>query len=77
MPQIITVLDDGKIFGYDPLETFAKKNCVTAHALRKEIERGHLNPLVIGEGPDRKYYFPKDCPYVKPKRGRPKKEDES
>ena len=76
MSYIIKVLDTGEVHGYIPLEDFAVKHGVTSHALRKEIERGYLKTLVIGEGRDRKYYFPENYSYIKPKRGRPKRKEE-
>ena len=48
---IIKVFDDGEVYGYTPLEAFAKEHGVTAHALRKEIERGHIKTLTVGKGP--------------------------
>ena len=73
---IIKVFDDGEVYGYTPLEAFAKEHGVTAHALRKEIERGHIKTLTVGKGPDKKYFFKNDYQYTKPKRGRPKRKEE-
>lgn len=76
MSQVVTILDNGDIEGYLTIPEFAKKHGVTAHAIRKEIEREYLDSIVVGSGRDRKHYLREDTVYIKPKLGRPRKRKE-